>query len=237
MKKYFSLVRQFHGRKNGPPCNDETGQIYGPGTKEYNNYLKYQQTMVRDREVGESAELIKHIDQVLEKIKNIQLKPNRQNDEKQISQLNLLKEKALKNMSLVFDDTLEYVNSIKKIEYESGTDPSSDDYDVKKRENLDDIRRRKHNILIQRIKNTIFFISHAFGNINEDEIDRWEEENDIIADIERVDLPEKIFLPNKINYNDRESITYWAVQIYDEINKLKVKIKNGLPNTETAQPQ
>lgn len=233
-KKPYSMLSNFY-KDDDVPYDENTGEIYTPGSKKYLNHKKHKEQIIRDKKIGEKNKLIDHLDTIIDTIKNIELNKNGQDDDEQVKQLKILKEKALKNISILFDDILNYIESIKKFETETNISPGRDDYNTEKRKKLDEDRTRKHNILIDRIKNSMSFISHAFGKINENEIDYWEEKNNIVANINRVDLPEKLFLPQGINLRDRKDIAAWAMQIYDEVKGLKTKIKNELSQNEKAQ--
>jgi hypothetical protein len=66
------------------------------------------------------------------------------------------------------------------------------------------------------------------NDAEEDAIAKWEEDREKkglpVLDIERVALPAQAFLPEKVNLKEREQVTAWAQQIYDEISKIKTDL-------------
>ena len=220
------IIKQFHNQKT-PDFDPETGHVYTAGSKGYVSYHKYLDSLARDKEFGDKSEMANHLKNLIKQIENIRLKKGSENDQEQIDQLIHLKKRAFKNLSILLEDVKNYINSIKIMETTENIDPASLDYDAKLKAKLDDERSRKHDILIDRINAAMRYISHAFGNISEDEIDKWEDENDIIANVQRIDLPEKIIFTRKINYTNREHITAWAVQLYDELTKIKKELSES----------
>jgi uncharacterized phage infection (PIP) family protein YhgE len=216
-------IKMFHSEEI-PDHNPETGEIYAPGTEGYKKCHQYLEKIARNKEVGDSTEAVKHIKDLVGQIKSVKLRNESQASQEELTQLKDLKRQATRHLSLLLDDVANYIGSITAMDREGKASPESRDYDYELRAKLDDERQRKHNILINRINSAMSFISHAFGNINEDAIDEWEEENDITINIERIDLPDKIFFSDKINYKDRKQVTAWAMQVYEGLTALKKEL-------------
>jgi len=214
MKKEMSMIAAFHNQKD-PDFNEKTMIEETKLEKNQNYELEKVESLIK-----ETADLIKKITLEDDYSDNIEQQ-----------ELLLKAKKDAKNKILeVLNDIKEYMMSILtsdevKLEAES----AEQEYYLKKLENADEIRKRKHNALISDLQSTIRFISHNFAQISEKAIEKWEEEREEknlpILKAKRLKFPKNIICPDNVNIRDRDQVADWAAKTFAvSLEKIKKEL-------------
>ena len=239
MKKYKSELAFFHDQGSGD-YDPQTGGIIEAGSSRYKNWQKWQQREEKNDKIGRPERLEKHLEDIIRLVDDIKIDDDYKNN---IEQIKLLKEKKAQAKALMLDVlnyVSEYLDTIKKMEeikINSNYITANNIEDYKKGlETADQSRSLKHNALIDSINIVNRFISYNFGDLDQEEIEDWQERERAakrpVLYANRVKLNSNIICPDNINLENREHITDWATQISESLVELKKQIKN--PQTESG---
>jgi hypothetical protein len=221
-------LSHFHNQKE-PDFNPETGMVNSPWSDEQKKHNQFQDSKRFSEEVGNTSALEKQIEDVIELIDNIELDPKFRNDKTQIELLKKTKDGAkikIREILSYLENYMVAVNQLDTVKTEKKN------YDEEKYQIIfkkaEDDRELRHKILFSALLSTIKFISHSFGEISEEAIEKWEDEREEknlpILHVKRVKFPDKVLCPDNVNLKDRKGIYPWAVQLSYSLGKLK----NGL---------
>lgn len=216
-KKNESKIAYFHNQKEGD-FDPKYGTIYASNTKEYNNFIKYQEYIRRESEIGEVNEQQQRIQEVIRLINNIKLDKDFENNLREVEVLKEKKEIAKKFIEKVIKKVGDYISSRGELSQISLNKDEIDSQRYKEDYQVSDEKRRiDHEALIASINIANRFINSNFGSGNQEMINKWEKNEtnngrDVIH-VNRVDLPKNIICTNKVDLNNRYSIADWALQI------------------------
>jgi hypothetical protein len=209
---YHEKLVKFHDQKNDLNFDQKTGIVY---KKSYN--------IASNINEKDEKEYIGNIKKVIEDIDSVYLMDEAANDD---SQIKLLIEKKKIAKSVIFNvlsKVKEYIQIIQRME---SIKIDNDNYDPKKYWELNELRTRAHNALIDEIRIAIRFISRTFGEIDERAIEKYEEELEkkglMSLEANRIKFTPNIIIPQNIDLRDRKQIAYWAEQIYNELSELEM---------------
>lgn len=193
----FFIQQQRNRRKYGKPFNEDH-YIFAPG--DFEEWREF-----HDREKVEKTE----IEDVVQKINSAILVEKSSHDTEQIALLLEQKKIALQLLGHVFEAVGRYVRTIQALERAHG--------DAIK--HLDSHRRTTHNALMSTMNAAIRFISFHFGSVDEEALDayveRLEKKGKQMADVVRFAFRKNIICPDTVDLHNRESITYWAINLYE----------------------
>ncbi len=222
-------LNYFHNQKDSD-FDPSTGGINNPVSKKHLNYEALKESEKIDKEIGNSFQLEKQIEEIIKLIDDIELDTAFQNDKEQMELLKKTKGEAIEKIREVLKCIENYMIAIHRLDT---VRIAMDKYDQKtykqRHEDAENDRVMKHKLLFDAVRSAIRFISHSFGEISEEAIEKWEEERTKwmlpILHITRVKLPEKVICPENVDLVDRKkNIYHWAVQLAHSLGKLK----NGL---------
>lgn len=221
-------VKRYHNQKT-PDFNPDTNVIYGAGEKGHIKHHLYEESVVRDKTIGEASALEDIIAKSVLILNNIDLNPESNNDEEQVQLLEKRKKFAFGKISSLLEDVNQYVISISALDTvkQQREDINQDDYLIQL-ERADKYRKQRHDSLIQSLQSTIKYIQYNFGKISEKAQEKWEEEQEDkglpILDVRRMEFPPKVVCPESIDLSNRKHITAWAVQLALSLGQLKKRL-------------
>jgi len=161
----------------------------------------------------------KQIENVLDAIDNIKLEAESENDLIQLKLLEQRKNFVKAKIGLLFEKInlyLKRVSDQEKLKIEREYYDQKTYLDMFKEADMS--RSASHNALISELHSTIRFIANNFAIINDQSIEKWEEDQEErgipILRVKRIAFPKNILCPDKINLQDRDHIAAWAGDIY-----------------------
>ncbi|MFA6047509.1 MAG: hypothetical protein WCV59_01220 [Parcubacteria group bacterium] len=223
-----SELARFHNQKDND-FDPETMVVYEPGIKKHDKKIIERERENKNQETRGNLETEKHLKYIVELINNIS--PDKLY-EKDIQQAKLLEQKQLQAKKLIINalrSVEEYMSSIKMLDSTklSRESVSQDNY-LKDLENSDRARTIKHNALISDINIANRFILNNFGNMEEENIEEWEEKEEEggrkVLYAKRIDFPRNIICTDRVNMEDRKQIADWAIEIYKSLSELKKEL-------------
>jgi thiol-disulfide isomerase/thioredoxin len=217
-----SIIAQFHNQKDGN-FNPESGAIETVSSKKIDALL--------DTYDQEAEKTENHMKASIRAINNAELEQTFEKNKEQKSLLKKRKEEARKMILEVLHSIENYILAIKKLEY---IKEDGDKYDQKiflqLKKDADAFRTTNHNALISKLKATIRYVTHTFGDINESAIEKWEENLEklgqkiLMVDRKKSKISSKAICPDNINLDDRNQIAEWAVKLYHSLSQIKKEL-------------
>ncbi|MBI5621242.1 hypothetical protein HY933_00015 [Candidatus Falkowbacteria bacterium] len=216
-----SALADFHDQKSGG-FDPATGRIFEPGSPEYDRTLKELYITEGEQVVRDIRALIQQIDAVV-LIKAVKKNPEQQR------LLAEQKQRAKELISKVFSDVQEYMQSIARLQHaRQREDQTQEDY-LKENTQADTARTQKHNAMMASINAAVRFISYTFGQIDDQALEQWEEDQTTrgktIARVQRVKLPNNVLLPDSVDLKNRTQTGEWALRAYQALSQLRESIK------------
>ncbi len=186
---------------------------------------------VRIEKTGETTPNIKLIKQIRQQVQSIELDPQVKGQDLEIQSAELEKRKktALKMIEEALSNAKDYVVIIQALSsYKNANRDTADRAQWQAEVERQDLARRlKHNALIDSLRIVARYIRNNFGILSEKQlekfIDEQEERGFEILEVKRVAFPEKMLCPDWVNYDQRESITEWAIQLTEELGAMDSK--------------
>jgi hypothetical protein len=181
------------------------------------------QSDVSLRNEQETATEVGRIQHVIQRIDAVTLEPDYADDEQQQHLLEDAKRKARVMIEKTLQKAAEYIDIVAQQVKDSNQGVAGADREtVKARVIASDIRRtQKHNAFMSDLRSTIRFISHVFGDISEEAIDRWmeslEERGGTYIHTNRVPLPRNVLCPDSIDLSNRKSIAAWGEKVVQQL--------------------
>lgn len=164
----------------------------------------------------------------LNKINRVELEETFKDDEAQKQLLEKRKQEAKSLIKDVIEKAVEYID---KVETNVMSQRADVDAEVKKQmiEASDRSRSNAHNALLSSLYSAIRNISHNFGNISEEAIEKWgeflETHGQELLMVKRQNFPENVICPDNVNIKDRYSVGEWAGKLQEALSELPPELK------------
>jgi hypothetical protein len=227
----------WHDQKHGD-FNPETHIVFSPGESEYHDRVNLPEMKVdsvdqaspkeeRSYDAGE-----KNIKLLITNLSDIELEAFALDNPEQKELLADKIETAKDLIKDVLNNVESYNTAVRKVDFIAKSMKNRELEGAEYRssmQNADAGRRFAHEALISSIAIANRFLNNNFGNIGQDRIDEFKN-NEIGAkrkylEVKRISLPANGVCSANVNLSDRDSIGRWAYDVFDSLTELRKEIK------------
>ena len=228
MRSEPSMLAEFHNQKK-PDFSPETHVVYAAGEKGLLKYHELEEIELNNKTIGETSTIEQQLVDVIKQIDGLVLEESYSNDVEQQKLLTKKKSYAKDRIFEILKNINYYHSAIMALDNVKLQKETLDQEDyIKKLVDADTFRKQQHNVLLSNIQSTIRFIAHNFGKINEEAIEKWEEEQEDrglpIVHAKRIEFPENVLCPSTVNTQDRKQVARWANQLWNSLSELEKRL-------------
>jgi hypothetical protein len=204
---------------------------YPINSKDWVKYETFLENQRKDEAVGCPEEIEEHFVDLIKKIDEMKLEENYSEDAGQKNLLSKRIETAREMLLEITEKVGRYIDMMQSLKAIKINKEKLEGAEFKERVVAAETNRSQaHDALIASINAARRFVLNNFGNIDDDLIGKWEDDEENagrpILHAKRIDINNNMICSDKVNLNDRARVTDWAEQFYKCMTRLKNRLND-----------